>query len=54
MMDLIAERGIAACYSGKGGVFHAPGHKMLGGNINKGKAIHLKTSDIDLRVVNLL
>ncbi|KAJ4753611.1 GTP pyrophosphokinase [Rhynchospora pubera] len=49
-MDLIAERGIAAHYSGKAVVFCALGHKMLSGDTKQGKAIHLNNTGKALRI----
>ncbi|MQM05245.1 hypothetical protein Taro_038053 [Colocasia esculenta] len=48
-MDLIAERGIAAHYSGKG-VAGPVGHDILGGRNSKGKTVCLNNADIVLRI----
>ncbi|KAK1315922.1 hypothetical protein QJS10_CPA05g00353 [Acorus calamus] len=49
-MDLIAERGIAAHYSGKGAVIGLVGHAMPNGKPSRGKTVCLKNADIALRI----
>lgn len=50
-MDLIAERGIAAYYSGKGPVASLVGNGMPGGRNSRGKAACLNNADFSLRVL---
>lgn len=49
-MDLIAERGIAAHYSGKVFVNGLVGHAMPSGRTSRGKAVCLNNANIALRV----
>ncbi|KAJ8636365.1 hypothetical protein MRB53_010632 [Persea americana] len=49
-MDLIAERGIAAYYSGKGPVASLVGNGMPGGRNSRGKAACLNNADFSLRI----
>ncbi|KAL1559712.1 putative GTP diphosphokinase rsh1, chloroplastic [Salvia divinorum] len=49
-MDLIAERGIAAHYSGKVFVNGLVGHAMPSGRTSKGKAVCLNNANIALRI----
>lgn len=49
-MDMIAERGIAAHYSGRGIVSGAAGHGPSGGRNSKSKTICLNNTDIALRI----
>lgn len=53
-MNLIAERGIAAHYSGRGVFSGNAGHGLSNGRNSKGKTICLNNSDIALRVKKLL
>lgn len=53
-MDLIAERGIAAHYSGKGNFSGVVGHGVHNGRNPKGKTVCLNNADIALRVPILL
>ena len=50
-MDLIAEKGIAAHYSGRGAVSGMVGHGLSGGRSSKTKTICLNNTDIALRVI---
>lgn len=52
-MDLIAERGIAAHYSGRGVVSGKVGHGMHSSRNSKGKSLCLNSTDIALRVFML-
>ena len=52
-MDLIAERGIAAHYSGKGFVNGLVGHAVPIGRSSKGKIVCLNNANIALRVIFL-
>ncbi|XP_010938372.1 putative GTP diphosphokinase RSH1, chloroplastic isoform X1 [Elaeis guineensis] len=49
-MDLIAERGIAAHYSGRGVVSGKVGHGVPSGRNSKGKSLCLNSTDIALRI----
>ncbi|CAH2049389.1 unnamed protein product [Thlaspi arvense] len=49
-MDLIAERGIAAHYSGKGLVTGLVGHAMPSGKISRGKTVCLNNANVALRI----
>lgn len=49
-MDLIAERGIAAHYSGKGFVNGLVGHAMPSGRNSRGKTVCLNNANVALRV----
>lgn len=49
-MDLIAERGIAAHYSGKVFVNGLVGHAMPSGRTSRGKTVCLNNANIALRV----
>lgn len=49
-MDLIAERGIAAHYSGKVFVNGLVGHAMPSGRTSRGKTVGLNNANIALRV----
>lgn len=49
-MDLIAERGIAAHYSGRVFVNGLVGHVMPNGRNSRGKAVCLNNANIALRV----
>ncbi|XP_008789906.1 putative GTP diphosphokinase RSH1, chloroplastic [Phoenix dactylifera] len=49
-MDLIAERGIAAHYSGRGVVSGKVGHGMPSSRNSKGKSLCLNSTDIALRI----
>lgn len=49
-MDLIAERGIAAHYCGRGRVSGKVGHGMPSGRNSKGKSMCLNSTDIALRI----
>lgn len=49
-MDLIAERGIAAHYSGRGCVTGLVGHVMPNGRGSRGKAVCLNNANIALRI----
>lgn len=50
-MNLIAERGIAAHYSGKVLVTGLVGHAMPNGKTSRGKAVCLNNANIALRVL---
>lgn len=52
-MDLIAERGIAAHYSGKGLVNGLVGHIISSGRSSRGKTVCLNNTNVALRVENL-
>lgn len=49
-MDLIAERGIAAHYSGRVFVTGLVGHAMPNGRSSRGKSVCLNNANIALRV----
>lgn len=49
-MDLIAERGIAAHYCGRGPITSLVGNGMPGGRNSRGKTTCLNNADIALRV----
>lgn len=49
-MDLIAERGIAAHYSGKVFVNGLVGHVMPNGSSTRGKTVCLNNANVALRV----
>ncbi|KAG1371275.1 putative GTP diphosphokinase RSH1, chloroplastic [Cocos nucifera] len=49
-MDLIAERGIAAHYNGRGVVSGKVGHGVPSGRNSKGKSLCLNSTDIALRI----
>lgn len=49
-MDLIAERGIAAHYSGKVSVAGLVGHSKFTGKSCRGKKVSLNNANIALRV----
>ena len=49
-MDIIAERGIAAHYSGRVFVNGLVGHAMRNGRNSRGKAVCLNNANIALRV----
>lgn len=49
-MDLIAERGIAAQYSGRVFVTGLVGHAMPNGRSSRGKTVGLNNANIALRV----
>lgn len=49
-MDLIAERGIAAHYSGRVFVTGLVGHAMPSGRSSRGKTVCLNNANIALRV----
>lgn len=49
-MDLIAERGIAAHYSGKGFVNGLVGHAMPSGRNSRGKTVCLNNANVARRV----
>ncbi|EHA8591642.1 putative GTP diphosphokinase RSH1, chloroplastic [Cocos nucifera] len=49
-MDLIAERGIAAHYCGRGRISGNVGHGMPSGRNSKGKSMCLNSTDIALRI----